>query len=89
MGYDVGGNPSNARRNRDERRGETSEGFKLLGDLIDGIIDSKSRSDLLETQLPLARGPLDPELRKQPEPATHHWDADKLHCRQFQRDVVE
>lgn len=64
-------------------------GPDLLETLIDEIIDSNSRSDLLESQMPLVKGPLGSKLQKQERPTTHRYASDEFDCSQFQRDVVK
>ncbi|KAL9004268.1 MAG: hypothetical protein Q9188_002903 [Gyalolechia gomerana] len=89
MGYGVGGKLSNARGSPEETTSKANGRFELLEDLIDEIIDSNRRSDFLESQMPLVKGPLGHELRKKEEPTTHSYASDEFDCPQFQRDIVK
>ncbi|KAL8936692.1 MAG: hypothetical protein Q9216_004802 [Gyalolechia sp. 2 TL-2023] len=83
MGYGI----SDARGSPDETTRDANGG--LLEDLIDEIVDGNRRSDLLESQMPLVKGPLGPELRRQEEATTHRYASDEFDCSQFQRDVAQ
>lgn len=95
MGYSVGddisirhqGPLSNDRGDPKEKTHDTKRGTDPLEDLIDEVINSNRRSDLLESQTPLIKGPLGPELRK--EPTTHTYAPEGFNCPQFQRDVLK
>lgn len=89
MGYGVGGKLSNARGSPEETTSRANGRFELLEDLIDEIIDSNRRSDFLESQMPLIKGPLGHELRKKEEPTIHLYAPDEFDCPQFQRDIVK
>ncbi|KAL8824803.1 MAG: hypothetical protein Q9170_008034, partial [Blastenia crenularia] len=97
MGYSVGSDiesrdkdPLSNDRERDPARSpsDTDSATGLLEDLIDEIINSDRRSNLLESQMPLVKGPLAPELRKE-DRTTHSYASEDFDCPQFQRDVFK
>ncbi|KAL8721239.1 MAG: hypothetical protein Q9225_002051, partial [Loekoesia sp. 1 TL-2023] len=96
MGYSVGDDVSirhqkplsNDRGNPKEKTHDTKRRTDLLEDLIDEVINSNRRSDLLESQMPLIKGPLGPELRKE-DPTTHSYAPKGFNCPQFQRDLMK
>ncbi|KAL8722232.1 MAG: hypothetical protein Q9181_007533 [Wetmoreana brouardii] len=59
----------------------------LLQDLIDENMNSRRRSDLLESQIPFIKGPIGPMLRDQ-DTTTHRYEANEFDCIKFQQDVL-
>ncbi|KAL9598020.1 MAG: hypothetical protein Q9219_004776 [cf. Caloplaca sp. 3 TL-2023] len=86
MGYSVGAKTGEEERDPSSHFGERSG--KIVEDLVEEIINSDRRSNLLESQVPLVKGPLVPEIRKE-VPTAHKYAADQLDCPQFQRDLSE
>ncbi|KAL9606533.1 MAG: hypothetical protein Q9179_000319 [Wetmoreana sp. 5 TL-2023] len=67
--------------------GDTKLGRHLLQDLIDETMNSKRRSDLLESQIPFIKGPIGPMLRDQ-DTTTHRYEANEFDCMKFHQDVL-
>lgn len=67
---------------------DTKHETDLLQYLINEIMDSRSRADLLESQTPFVKGPVGPILRDQDTTTTHRYQADDFDCSKFQEDVM-
>ncbi|KAL8864004.1 MAG: hypothetical protein Q9198_010164, partial [Flavoplaca austrocitrina] len=105
MGYSVGSNDNdNNLVHNDKRRvrvyedpslktslrEEDQRGPGLLQDLIDDVIQSNRRSELLESQTVIAKGPIGDKLMEHEEETMHSYAAKKkFDCPKFQHDLYE
>lgn len=89
MGYSIGEDLFDDQENARDMSKYAKKGPDLLENLIDEIMESNRRSDLLESQMPLVRGPLGRDLQKQEEPMSYRYASDEFDCSRFQRDVVK
>ena len=105
MGYSVGSDDDdNKSVQNDQRRVVVSEhpsvktqlrdedqrGPGLLQDLIDDVMQSNRRSELLESQTVIANGPIGDKVMEQEEETMHSYAAKKkFDCPKFQHDLYE
>ncbi|KAL8946012.1 MAG: hypothetical protein Q9222_007537 [Ikaeria aurantiellina] len=96
MGYNIGGTPADPGSREEHTRArhphsrpqELGPEDDVLEHLIDELTDSTSRSQLLESQTPLVKGPVSDTLGKQ-DTTTHRYPYDDFDCRKFERDVLD
>ena len=67
---------------------EKQRGSDLIQSLIDEMIQSTRRSELLESQIVVAKGPVRDIISEQ-EPTMHRYSSDSFNCRKFQRDLLD
>ncbi|KAL9610934.1 MAG: hypothetical protein Q9204_009051, partial [Flavoplaca sp. TL-2023a] len=105
MGYSVGSNDNdNKSVQNDNRRVVVSEhpslktrlreedqrGPGLLQDLIDDVMQSNRRSELLESQTVIGKGPIGDKVMEQEQETMHSYAAKKkFDCPKFQHDLYE
>ncbi|KAL8740256.1 MAG: hypothetical protein Q9190_007020, partial [Brigantiaea leucoxantha] len=70
----------------EDRKGDAKEA--VIGHLTDSMMESTRRSRVLESQVPLRKGPIGDMLRNQDE-TTHNYNLDEFDCSNFQRDLQE
>ncbi|KAL8769258.1 MAG: hypothetical protein Q9209_004759 [Squamulea sp. 1 TL-2023] len=71
-----------------ERLPGKGRGSDLLQNLIDEMIQSTRRSDLLESQTVIAKGPIRDKIMEQ-EATMHRYSSDNFDCPKFQRDIFD
>lgn len=71
-------------------REEYQRGPGLLQDLIDDVMQSNRRSELLESQTVIAKGPIGDRVMEQEEETMHSYATKKkFDCPKFQHDLYE
>ena len=81
----VSEHPSLRRRLREEDQQRPG----LLQDLIDDVMQSNRRSELLESQTVIAKGPMGNEVMEREETMHSYAAKKKFDCPKFQHDIYE
>lgn len=93
MGFSIDDNIHESKHNDHKRRpgwstplDDKHRANDLRNNLIDELINTNRRSDLLESQTPLIEGPVASELHTQ-EPTVHRYADGEFDCQKFQWDI--
>ncbi|KAL8677280.1 MAG: hypothetical protein Q9186_006291 [Xanthomendoza sp. 1 TL-2023] len=94
MGYSVGDEADDDDDGNNRKYGSSQKQLQgkrresdFVQDLIDEMIHSTRRSELLESQIPKIEGPIGPMLVDQ-EQTMHRYTSEDFDCLKFQRDVL-
>ncbi|KAL8922053.1 MAG: hypothetical protein Q9172_003736, partial [Xanthocarpia lactea] len=97
MGYSVDADHASNNKEPDTIRGhnalreplrEKQRGSDLVQSLIDEMIQNTRRSELLESQVVVAKGPVR-DIISEREPIMHRYASDNFNCPKFRRDLFD